>query len=556
MDQPLTAQQELEQLLAAEQKLAESGQPPDSGLVMRRAELLADRMRWQDSLAACEEFLALSGNPDPKKYVDLLVLRAMDIVMLGRADEALQACDHAERICEELGIAASPYISTVRGNAFYRLVDFDNAMAALDESMRRYASAGQPVHPWTHLNRGIVYVHTGRYDAGQRAFNESEQAYIAQGLPVHPGIAANRALLMVTMGRYEDALLAFADSRRRNAEQELPDSPVVPVNEGWVLERLGRYGEALEAYDRSEQLFVAQGIPVFPGLPANRGSVYEKLGRYEDALLALDESERMYLAQGIPVHPDVEVGRAVNFGKLGRYDEAMAAYARASEMATSQGIGDEWEWYFRRAITMYEAGRREDAISEIYRAISLCGKVGVQQPGFLMETLRDWMSPKPEKLVEEQITSQPQAIQPVPDNEKKHDVFICYRRDPGLSNSMLLQAHMDIKRKTVFRDQDGLSSGRFEDGLKDAIRYSRHMVLLMTPGFFNRCLDGKDVVRKEIATALHCGTHIIPVMMEGFVWPAEEELPEDIRAVAGINAMSWSTEFFTAFIDKLLKWME
>ena len=45
-------------------------------------------------------------------------------------------------------------------------------------------------------------------------------------------------------------------------------------------------------------------------------------------------------------------------------------------------------------------------------------------------------------------------------------------------------------------------------------------------------------------------------MMEGFVWPAEEELPEDIRAVAGINAMSWSTEFFTAFIDKLLKWME
>ena len=26
--------------------------------------------------------------------------------------------------------------------------------------------------------------------------------------------------------------------------------------------------------------------------------------------------------------------------------------------------------------------------------------------------------------------------------------------------------------------------------------------------------------------------------------------------LSGINAMSWSDEFFTAFIDKLLKWME
>ena len=34
------------------------------------------------------------------------------------------------------------------------------------------------------------------------------------------------------------------------------------------------------------------------------------------------------------------------------------------------------------------------------------------------------------------------------------------------------------------------------------------------------------------------------------------QLPEDIRGVTGINSMSWSTEFFTAFIDKLLKWME
>lgn len=82
------------------------------------------------------------------------------------------------------------------------------------------------------------------------------------------------------------------------------------------------------------------------------------------------------------------------------------------------------------------------------------------------------------------------------------------------------------------------------------------MVILMTPEFLSRCCsDEDDVVRKEIATALHCGTHIIPVMMEGFAWPKPEELPEDIRAITGINAMSHSAEFYTAFIDKLLSWM-
>ena len=297
-------------------------------------------------------------------------------------------------------------------------------------------------------------------------------------------------------------------------------------------------------------------MPVFPGIAGARGNVFNRLGRYEDALAAYDESERLSREHGMPVFPGIMSDRASVYGKLGRYEDALDAYTASEQMITEQGIAEDWELYFNRAITMYEAGQRERAIDEAYRSILLCGKLGIQQPAFVKETLRDWMSPKPEKLVEEQLASQPQAIKPVPDNEKKHDVFICYRRDPGLSNSMLLQAHMDMKRKSVFRDQDGLASGRFEDGLREAIRYSRHMVILLTPDFLSRCCsDEDDVVRQEIATALHCGTHIIPVMMEGFEWPKPAELSEDIRAVTGINAMSWSTEFFTAFIDKLIKWM-
>ena len=122
---------------------------------------------------------------------------------------------------------------------------------------------------------------------------------------------------------------------------------------------------------------------------------------------------------------------------------------------------------------------------------------------------------------------------------------------------MLLKLHLDLKGRSVFRDQDDLRAGHFEEDLVEAIRYSRFVLVLLTKDFFERCIsDEADVARKELATALSSGTPIIPVMMEGFSWPSPAELPEDIRALTGVNAMSWSDEFFSAFIDKLLSWME
>ena len=41
------------------------------------------------------------------------------------------------------------------------------------------------------------------------------------------------------------------------------------------------------------------------------------------------------------------------------------------------------------------------------------------------------------------------------------------------------------------------------EDLKEAIRYSRHMLVLLTPDFLERCSsDPDDVVRQELATAL------------------------------------------------------
>lgn len=460
------------------------------------------------------------------------------------------------RLREEQGLPQLIELFLQQAHNLMQIARLDDALALLERSRELCEETGQPVNPKIPEIRGVVLKEQGRPQEALACFSEAEQLYISRGLPVHHSIFFNRGSTFESLGRLDDALQAYDEAARLSLEQGTPVWPGLTSNRGNIFLLRGQYDEALAAYDTAEQQFNAMGASASPQFPVNRGLIHFRLGRYEEALAANREAERLCIEQGLPVHHSITNSLGIILGKLGHYEEALAEYARGEQLASETGMAESWLLYFWRAITMYEAGHRDEAIREVYKAIALCGKIGAEQPAFLIETLQDWMSPKPEQLVAEQIASQQDAVAPVPDSEKKHDVFICYRRGPAHTHSMLLQAHMEFKGKTVFRDQDGLHSGRFEDGLKQAIRYSRHMVVILTPEFFARCTDGKDVVRQEIATALHHGTHIIPVMMEGFSWPAEDELPEDIRAVCSINAMSHSSEFYTAFIDKLLRWME
>ncbi len=517
MDIPLTPQQELEQVLADEAQRRAAGLSPAPELAAHRAKLLHDLRRWEESNHACEDADRLLQEQGQPENLELLILQGSNLCQIGLAEDAISISRKAEQACLENGL---------------------------------------PVDPRILYNIGSAYIYTGRFEDALAALAETERLTVEQGLPVSQGVIINRGNIYANLGRYEDALAAYDEASRLCISRGQTVYPANFVNRGNIYKYLGRYHEALAAYEEAEQQFLALGMPVFPGVVASRGNIFERMGRHEDALAAYDEAERMCVSQGLPVHPSIETARAATYGKLGRYEDALAAYAKAEQMIGEQGTYVDWSLHFSRAITMYEAGHQAEAVQEVYRAITLCARTGVQQPAFLVETLQDWLSPKPEKLVAEQIASQPEAVQRVPDSEKRYDVFLCYRRDAGHTYSLLLKAHMDLAGRTVFRDQDSLSSGKFLDDIIEAIRYSRHMVIVLTPGFLARCCtEEDDVVRQEIATALHHGTHIIPVMMEGFEWPKPDVLPGDIRALADINAMSYSTEFFTAFIDKLLKWM-
>ncbi|MCB1187801.1 TIR domain-containing protein [bacterium] len=465
-----------------------------------------------EELTAQEAKLRASGSPpDPEKRM----MRAGILVRLGRYDEAHNALDSAAAACTELGIPELARIMNIRADVLRLQGLYSEALASIQAAEQRSL-------------------------ADEHFF---------------PGIYNTWANILADLGRPGQALKLIQRAGDYFAGEGIAFPPPLATNRGNMLKSLGRYHEALEAYDHARRLYEEQDKPVFPGIYSMIGLTLILQEKYAEALLPLDESERFCHEQGWAPWFGIDMYRGVCFGKLKRYGDAMAAYSRAQAILDEQRVIGEWELNFSRAITMYEAGHASEAIAEVYEAIALCAKLGVDQPAFMMETLQDWLSPQPEKLAAQQQASQPAPIEPVPDSEKRYDAFLSYRRDPGLPYSMLIKTHLDMNGRSIFRDQEDLHKGQFHEDIIDAIRHSRHMIVLMTPGFFERCSNPEDVLRNEISTALRCGTHIIPLMMEGFSWPQPADLPADIRDICKVNAMSYSSEFFSAFIDKLLRWM-
>ena len=447
--------------------------------------------------------------------------------------------------------------------------------------------------PGLALRRAELLEILARYPDALSACAESAAIREKLQLPADPAVCKAEASVLFRMDRHTDSLSAVVASARLRNEQGLPEDWELSKIRGNCLCRIGRHNEALAAYSRAEQIQIEQGQPVYPYLPLNRGAVYQELGQLEDALAEFDKTEQLLAQQGQTPHPNLFVNRGVVLSFMYRFEEALAAYeqagkllekaglpedvnllmnladvyselgrtaealklfARSEELRRERGQAPSFVLYFHRAMAQRKAGHLDLAIAEAMRSIGEASRQGIPVKPFYAETLQDWLSPGAHAPTAPDTTRQ-LAVTQVLDSEKRYDAFLSYRRNPGKPYAMLLKTHLDMQQKSIFRDEEDLPAGSFRADLMEAIRHTRHMIVLLTEDFFERCQDPDDVVRLEIASALNCGTHIIPVMLEGFSWPKAAELPEEIRAIASLNAMSFSTEFFSAFLEKLLRWM-
>jgi len=140
-------------------------------------------------------------------------------------------------------------------------------------------------------------------------------------------------------------------------------------------------------------------------------------------------------------------------------------------------------------------------------------------------------------------------------SEPTFDVYLSYPKSGGAELASLIKIQLEKRDLTVFSDSH--DSVGVNDSVLSQIKDSRYFVLVMPPGALDSCLEdttGSDRLHTEIVAALAAGTKIIPVTAE-FQWPAPEELPEDIRAVAYFNGVRWVHDYQDACIDKLEKFI-
>lgn len=142
-------------------------------------------------------------------------------------------------------------------------------------------------------------------------------------------------------------------------------------------------------------------------------------------------------------------------------------------------------------------------------------------------------------------------------------IFISYRRDDaaGYARAIAEELAGRFDAARVFMDVDDIGAGQgFAEVIRHAVAESGVLLALIGRRWRgereaapSRLFDADDFVRLELAAALQQGLRVIPVLLDGVPMPAAAELPEDIRALAGLQALELGNARFADDIARLAR---
>lgn len=134
---------------------------------------------------------------------------------------------------------------------------------------------------------------------------------------------------------------------------------------------------------------------------------------------------------------------------------------------------------------------------------------------------------------------------------KKYDIFISYRRDGA--EDFARAVYQDLKHKgfNVFLDRQNLMSGQYEQQVLEVIRNCRDVIIILPPHALDRCNNPDDLFRKEIACAIENSKNIISIVRNGFEFPAEDTLPEEIRTFPRYEAIMENPNAYESVLKRL-----
>ena len=120
------------------------------------------------------------------------------------------------------------------------------------------------------------------------------------------------------------------------------------------------------------------------------------------------------------------------------------------------------------------------------------------------------------------------------DDVKQYDVYICYRRT-GAMIARLLYSALRASGVSVFFDEEELTTGFFNQVLYKAIKQSRNMIVLMTQGALERCVNENDWIRTELEFAISNNVNLVPVVPSGVSQYFPSDLPESLQSISYIQ---------------------
>ena len=142
-------------------------------------------------------------------------------------------------------------------------------------------------------------------------------------------------------------------------------------------------------------------------------------------------------------------------------------------------------------------------------------------------------------------------------------IFISYRRDDaaGYARAVNDELARCFGADRVFIDVDDINAGQpFSEIIQRSVGDSAVLLALIgkrwrgdRDGAGARIFESGDFVRREVAAGLAKGLRVIPVLLDGVAMPDAAQLPPDLGALAGRNALELDNARFAADMARLVR---
>ena len=145
-------------------------------------------------------------------------------------------------------------------------------------------------------------------------------------------------------------------------------------------------------------------------------------------------------------------------------------------------------------------------------------------------------------------------------------IFLSYRRDDTAGHARAIGGELARRfgADRVFIDVDDIAAGQgFAEVIEQAVVGAAVLLVLIgqrwqgeREGLPSRLFDAGDFVRREVAVALRRGVRVIPLLLDGARMPTADELPPDMRELAGRQALEIDHRRYTADVERLQSELE